>query len=189
MTRQPLLDITPVTPETATASVVAILKNTQSKLGFIPNMYGYMGALPGVLEGYMAAYTSFRNDAGFTPPEQETVFLSVSAVNGCTYCTAAHSMIADKLSKVPAADLAALRDGSPLPDPRLNALARFTRTMVEKRGMPDKGEVDTFLAAGFKLQHVLGIVQAIACKTYSNFVNHLAATELDAAFEVYKVTA
>ena len=189
MTRQPLLDVTPVTPETATASVVAILKNTQSKLGFIPNMYGYMGALPGVLEGYMAAYTSFRNDAGFTPPEQETVFLSVSAVNGCTYCTAAHSMIADKLSKVPAADLAALRDGSPLPDPRLNALARFTRTMVEKRGMPDKGEVDTFLAAGFKLQHVLGIVQAIACKTYSNFVNHLAATELDAAFEVYKVTA
>jgi len=189
MTRQPLLDITPVTPETATASVVAILKNTQSKLGFIPNMYGYMGALPGVLDGYMAAYTSFRNDAGFTPPEQETVFLSVSAVNGCTYCTAAHSMIADKLSKVPAADLAALRDGSPLPDPRLNALARFTRTMVEKRGMPDKGEVDTFLAAGFKSQHVLGIVQAIACKTYSNFVNHLAATELDAAFEVYKVTA
>jgi uncharacterized peroxidase-related enzyme len=189
MTRQPLLDITPVTPETATASVVAILKNTQSKLGFIPNMYGYMGALPGVLEGYMAAYTSFRNDAGFTPPEQETVFLSVSAVNGCTYCTAAHSMIADKLSKVPAADLAALRDGSPLPDPRLNALATFTRTMVEKRGMPDKGEVDTFLAAGFMPKHVLGIVQAIACKTYSNFVNHLAATEVDAAFEDYKVTA
>jgi uncharacterized peroxidase-related enzyme len=178
-----------VTPETATESVAAILKNTQSKLGFIPNMYGYMGALPGVLEGYMAAYTSFRNDAGFTPPEQETVFLSVSAVNGCTYCTAAHSIIADKLSKVPAADLAALRDGSPLPDPRLNALATFTRTMVEKRGMPDKGEVDTFLAAGFKPKHVLGIVQAIACKTYSNFVNHLAATEVDAAFADYKVSA
>ena len=189
MTHQPLLDITPVTPETATASVAAILKNTQSKLGFIPNMYGYMGALPGVLEGYMAAYTSFRNDAGFTPPEQETVFLSVSAVNGCTYCIAAHSMIADKLSKVPAADLAALRDGTPLPDPRLNALATFTRSMVEKRGMPDKAEVDMFLAAGFTPKHVLGIVQAIACKTYSNFVNHLAATEVDAAFADYKVTA
>ncbi len=189
MTRLPLLDITPVTPETATESVAAILKNTQSKLGFIPNMYGYMGALPGVLEGYMAAYTSFRNNAGFTPPEQETVFLSVSAVNGCTYCMAAHSMIADKVSKVPAGDLAALRDGTPLPDPRLNALTTFTRTMVKKRGMPDKGEVDTFLAAGFTSQHVLGIVQAIACKTYSNYVNHLAATEVDAAFADYKVTA
>ncbi|WP_428545877.1 carboxymuconolactone decarboxylase family protein [Profundibacter sp.] len=189
MTRQPLLNLTAVTPKTATEPVAEILNNTQLKLGFIPNMYGYMGVLPGVLEGYFAAYASFRNDAGFTPPEQETVFLSVSAVNGCTYCTAAHSMIADKLSKVPAGDLAALRNGTPLPDPRLNALAIFTRSMVEKRGMPEKSEVDTFLAAGFTPKHVLGIVQAIACKTYSNFVNHLAATEVDAAFADYKVTA
>ena len=77
----------------------------------------------------------------------------------------------------------------PLPDPRLDALATFTRIIVEKRGMPEKSEVDTFLAAGFTPKHVLGIVQAITCKTYSNFVNYLAATEVDAAFADYKVTA
>ncbi len=189
MTDTPLLDITPVTLETATGAVAEILRTTQNKLGFIPNMYGYMGALPGVLTGYIAAYTSFREDAGFTPPEQETVFLSISAVNGCTYCTAAHSMIADKMSKVPPASLAALRAGEALPDARLNALAIFTRIMVEKRGLPDRGEVDTFLAAGFESKHVLGIVQAIACKTYSNYVNHLAATEIDPAFTAYELAA
>lgn len=63
----------------------------------------------------------------------------------------------------------------------------FTRAMVEKRGLPDREEVDSFLAAGFNTQNVLGIVQAIACKTYSNYVNHLAATEVDAAFSDYKV--
>jgi hypothetical protein len=42
-------------------------------------------------------------------------------------------------------------------------------------------------AADFTSQHVLGIVQAIACKTYSNYVNHLAATEVDAAFADYRV--
>ena len=188
MKRSHLLDITPVTLETATGEVAEILKATKAKLGFIPNMYGYMGALPGVLTGYMASYNSFRENAGFAPAEQEVVFLSVSAVNGCTYCTAAHSMIADKMSGVPADSLAALRDGSALPDAKLDALAVFTRTMVEKRGLPDKAEVDSFLAAGFTSQHVLGIVQAIACKTYSNFVNHLAATEVDAAFADYKVT-
>ncbi|WP_456391385.1 carboxymuconolactone decarboxylase family protein [Profundibacter sp.] len=187
MTRTPLLDFTPVTPETASDDVATILAATQAKLGFIPNMYGYMGALPGVLTGYMAAYASFREHAGFTPPEQEVVFLSVSAVNGCSYCTAAHSMIADKMSKLPADSLEALRNGSPLPDTKLQALALFTRSMVETRGMPQRAEVDTFLAAGFTSQHVLGIVQAIACKTYSNFVNHLAATEMDAAFADYKV--
>lgn len=50
-----------------------------------------------------------------------------------------------------------------------------------------KAEVDAFLAAGFTSQHALGIVQAIACKTYSNYVNHLAGTEVDAAFSDYKV--
>jgi len=189
MTPTALLDITPVTLETATGAVAEILNATQAKLGFIPNMYGYMAALPGVLTGYMASYNSFREDAGFTPPEQETVLLSISGVNGCTYCTAAHSMIADKMSGVPTDSLAALRDGTPLPDARLEALALFTRTMVEKRGLPDKKEVDNFLAAGFNSQHVLGIVQAIACKTYSNYVNHLAGTEVDAAFADYKVAA
>ncbi len=187
MTRTHLLDITPVTLKTASGDVAEILKATQAKFGFIPNMYGYMGALPGVLTGYIAAYSDFRENAGFTAPEQEVVFLSVSSVNGCTYCTAAHSMIADKMSKVPADSLAALRAGSPLPDAKLEALALFTRTMAENRGLPDQAEVDSFLAAGFTSQHVLGIVQAIACKTYSNYVNHLAGTELDAAFTDYKV--
>ena len=189
MTITPLIDITPATLETATGEVANILQATQDRLGFIPNMYGYMGALPGVLTGYIAAYNSFRQDAGFTPPEQETVFLSVSAVNNCTYCTAAHSMIADKMSKVPADSLAALRAGDPLPDVRLNALAVFTRIMTEKRGLPGKAEVDSFLASGFETSHVLGIVQAIACKTYSNYVNHLAATPLDPAFGAYSVSA
>jgi len=187
MTRTPLLDFTPVTSQTAAPEVAAILDATKAKLGFVPNMYGYMGALPGVLTGYMASYQSFRENAGFTPPEQEVVFLSISAVNGCTYCTAAHSMIADKMSKVPADSLAALRGGSPLPDAKLQALALFTRSMVETRGMPERAGVDSFLTAGFTSQHVLGIVQAIACKTYSNYVNHLAATEVDAAFSPYKV--
>lgn len=35
--------------------------------------------------------------------------LAVSQVNGCTYCTAAHSMIADKKSGVPADVLNAIR--------------------------------------------------------------------------------
>lgn len=185
MATSALLDITPVTLDTATGEVAAILQATRDRLGFIPNMYGYMGVLPGVLTGYIAAYDSFRQDAGFTPPEQETVFLSISAVNGCTYCTAAHSMIAEKMSRLPADSLAALRSGEALPDARLNALAHFTRIMVQKRGLPDRNEVETFLAAGFETSHVLGIVQAIACKTYSNYVNHLAATELDPAFMTY----
>ena len=97
-------------------------------------------------------------------------------------------MIAEKKSGVPAASLAALREGNRLPDEKLDALATFTMEMVEQRGNPGKQSVDAFLDAGYTRQHVLAIVVAMACKTFSNTVNHLAGTEVDDAFAPYKVT-
>lgn len=187
MTRPALLEMTPETLEAATGDAQALLAGAKAKLGFLPNMYGYMAKLPPVLASYLASYDAFRTQSGFTPPEQETVFLTISRVNGCTYCTAAHSMIADKKSGVPADSLAALRAGADLPDAKLQAVARFTETMVLSRGNPDKAEVDAFLAAGFGEKQVLGVVLAIACKTFSNYVNHLAGTPVDPMFAAYKV--
>lgn len=187
MTRTALLDMTPETLDTATGEAQALLAGAKAKLGFLPNMYGYMAKLPPVLAGYLSTYDAFRTQAGFTPAEQETVFLTISRVNGCTYCTAAHSMLADKKSGVPAEDLAALRAGEDLPDPKLQAVARFTEAMVLSRGNPGKAAVDAFLAAGYGERQVLGVVLAIACKTFSNYVNHLAGTPVDAVFADYKV--
>lgn len=187
MTRSALLDMTPETLDTATGEAQALLAGAKAKLGFLPNMYGYMAKLPPVLAGYLSTYDAFRTQAGFTPAEQETVFLTVSRVNGCTYCTAAHSMLADKKSGVPADCLAALREGRDLPDAKLNALAKFTEAMVASRGNPGRAAVDAFLAAGYGEQQVLGVVLAIACKTFSNYVNHLGGTPVDAVFAPYKV--
>ena len=187
MTRTALLDMTPETLDTATVEAQALLAGAKAKLGFLPNMYGYMAKLPPVLAGYLSTYDAFRTQAGFTPAEQETVFLTISRVNGCTYCTAAHSMIADKKSGVPADSLAALRAGKDLPDPKLQAVASFTEAMVLSRGNPGKPVVEAFLAAGYGEQQVLGVVLAIACKTFSNYVNHLGGTPVDAVFAPYKV--
>lgn len=179
------MTMVPTTVETATGRVHELLAATQARLGFVPNMYTYMANLPGVLEGYLASYDAFRSTAGFTPAEQETVFLTISRLNGCRYCMAAHSMIADKKSGVPADCLAALRAGEVLPDAKLNAVASFTQAMVSARGNPGKQAVDRFLAAGYGETQVLGIVMAMACKTYSNSVNHLAGTAIDPQFAPY----
>lgn len=187
MSRKPVLDFTPETIETATGETRAALEATKARMGTVPNMYFYMAKLPGVLAGYLSTYDSFRKTAGFTPAEQEIVFLTVSRTNDCEYCMAAHSMIADKRSGVVPDVLAALRANKPLPDAKLQALSRFVQTMVEKRGNATRADVDAFLAAGYGEQQVLGVVLGIACKTFSNFVNHLAATEIDPAFAAYKV--
>jgi uncharacterized peroxidase-related enzyme len=186
-TRQPLIDIEPRSAETAAPQAAEILRATEKRMGFVPNMYRMMAADPAIIGGYMAAYEAFRKSGDFTPAEQETVFLTISRINGCTYCLAAHSMIADKTSGVPADSLKALRDGSALPDAKLDALARFTAAMVEGRGNPGKAAVGDFLSAGYTERHVLAIVVAMAAKTFSNTVNHLAATEVDEVFAPYKV--
>lgn len=189
MERKPQLEIALKTADTATPEAAELLKATQATLGFVPNMYGYMANDPAILGGYMRSYDAFRRTGGFSPAEQEVVFLTISRINGCSYCMAAHSMIADKKSGVPADSLAALRNGSPLPDPKLDAVARFTAAMVEKRGNPGRAAVDDFLKAGYEPQQVLAVVLAIACKTFSNMVNHLAGTEVDAPFKPYALMA
>ena len=150
MTRSPLLKMSPTTPDVAQGEAATLLSDAEAKLGFVPNMYTYMANLPGVLAGYLSTYEAFRETTGFTPAEQETVFLTISRVNGCTYCLAAHSMLADKKSGVPADCLAALREGKPLPDEKLNAVATFTEAMVISRGSPGKEAVDAFPRRGIR---------------------------------------
>ena len=140
-----------------------------------------------MLDTYLHGYGLFRNESGLKSVEQEVVFLAVSQVNDCKYCTAAHSMIADKVSGVPADVLKAIREHGPIPDPRLAVLHATTTEMVQTHGRPTSQTVKAFLAAGYSERDLLYIVLAIAVKTLSNFSNHAFATELDEKFAAYKV--
>ncbi|HEY6006577.1 MAG TPA: hypothetical protein VIV57_27100 [Anaeromyxobacter sp.] len=96
---------------------------------------------------------------------------------------AAHSVIAETRSRVPPAVTNALRAGAEVPDPRLRALSELTRAVLNKRGRPDRSDVQAFLAAGFTEKQILDVVLAIAVKTISNYTNHLFETPVDAAFK------
>src|SRR5260370_6599777 len=101
MTSQARLTLMPKTLGTADSRSKAVLEKAKAQVGFIPNMYAGMANSPGLLESYLDGYAAFRTHSGFTPAEQAVVFLTISRENGCDYCMAAHSMIADKASKVP----------------------------------------------------------------------------------------
>lgn len=176
------LTLSPVTESNADTLAAERLRSAKAKLGFVPNMYSVMANLPGLLDTYIHGYERFRELSGFTPVEQEVVLLAISRENGCTYCVAAHSFIADKMSGVPEAVTNAIRDGRPIPDAKLAALHDFTRTMVVKRGLPSSADVSAFLAAGYSEHHVLDVILAIAVKTLSNYANHIFHTPVDGTF-------
>jgi uncharacterized peroxidase-related enzyme len=176
------MELEKVAIEKAEPLARATLETALQKLGMIPNMYAYMANAPGLLETYRVGYELFRQGSGFTPVEQEVIFLSISYENGCEYCMAAHSFLADVQSKVPVGVTEALRNGTHIPDARLLALSRFTRLLVQKRGLPSQADLVLFRAAGYTDAQVLQIILAIGVKTLSNYTNHICATPVDNAF-------
>lgn len=188
MSKNPMLPtLKLVDSATAEGAQKEILDLAQKKVGYIPNMYRGMANAPAVLSTYLHGYGLFRSESGFTPAEQEVVFLAVSAANHCDYCTAAHSMIADKKSGVPADVLRAIRAGSPIPEERLAVLYEFTQSMVKTQGAPDADLLNRFLSAGFEESKVLYVILGISVKTLSNFSNHAFETPMDDAFKPYKI--
>lgn len=136
---------------------------------------------------YLHGYALFRKESGLSAPEQEVVFLAVSQTNGCTYCTAAHSMIAEKVSKLAPDVIQAIRNHTPIADARLAALDAITVEMVKTNGQPSLETVSRFLSAGFQESHLLYIVLAVSVKVLSNFSNHAFGTVLDDRFAGYRV--
>lgn len=183
------LKLEPKDVDTASPAASVILKNTKKELGMIPNMYSYMAIAPALLSTYSHGYRLFRKESGFSPAEQEVIFLTISYENQCDYCVAAHSMVADLFSKVPVEVTDAIRNGSPIPNQKFQALADFTAIMLNKRGLPSDDDVSGFLNAGYQQEQILYIVLAISIKTISNYSNHIFQTPVDAMFKTREWSA
>jgi len=177
-----------VSTEQASPEAAAILDETQRAIGMVPNMYRGMANYPALLRTYSYGYNLFRSTSGFSPVEQEVVFLTIARENSCAYCMAAHSMVADQMQKMPADALAALREGRQIGDSRLASLQELTRLLTVNRGMIERADVERFLAAGFAESQVLAVLLAIGVKIFSNYSNHVLATPVDDAFSGYAWT-
>jgi uncharacterized peroxidase-related enzyme len=155
-----------------------LLDQVAQGFGFVPNVLGVMAESPAALESYLTLNRILQDKGGFTGAELQVIQLVTSAENGCGYCVAAHTGNAERQG-VDAATIAAIREGRALPEPRLDALASFTRTLLAKRGWAEEADVQALLDAGFTRQQVLDLVTVLAMKTISNWTNHLVDTPLD----------
>ncbi len=161
-----------------------LLTITRKEYKMIPNMYRAMANQPALMKSYMDAYKGFRTQSNFSSVEQEVVFLTISVENNCSYCMAAHSIIADLVSKVPPNITDAIRTGAEIPDAKLKSLQEFTSIMLNKRGNPSEEDVRLFFENGYNEKHILDIILAISIKTISNYTNHIFHTEIDSVFKI-----
>lgn len=166
--------------ETASEDAQPLLNAAKSAYGFVPNLLGTMAEAPALLEGYMTLAGIF-DKTDLSETERQIILMTNNRLNGCHYCMAAHTSISQGAG-VPGDIIEALRTDRPIGDPKLEALRTFAAVINETRGWPETSDIEAFLGAGYTRQNVLEVMLGTALKVMSNYTNHVAATELDAAF-------
>ncbi|MEL6410477.1 MAG: carboxymuconolactone decarboxylase family protein, partial [Pseudomonadota bacterium] len=73
----------------------------------------------------------------------------------------------------------ALRNETPLPSAKLEALRTFTLRMLRNRGNVTEAQMQEFFDAGYDHRAVLDVILGLAQKVMSNYINHVAETPLD----------
>jgi len=162
------------TAETAPEASKALLGQVKSAWGFVPTLHATLAESPVALEAYDTLFGLVAKST-LTPAEQQVAYLAISVFNECEYCTSGHTYLA-RTAKLDEAAIQGLRDGTPIPDARLQALRAFAEAVVRDRGFVGDAAVDAFLAAGFTRANVLEVVTVAATKTISNYTNHITHT-------------
>lgn len=163
-------------PEASRADLEALIKT----FGFLPNHPKILAESPAALRAYRVL-NEILSESTFTPIERNALFIAISVENRCDYCVSAHTTLL-RMAQGSDQVIRGLRTRTSTGDPRIDALAGFTRTMVERRGWADDADVQAFLDAGFSREQVFEVITAISLKTLTNYANHLAGTPLDDIF-------
>lgn len=169
--------------ESAPEDSKALLEQSQKSNGMIPGLHGVLAGAPKVLEAYQTLHKLF-SQSSFNKEELTVVWQTINVEHACHYCVPAHTAIA-KMMKVDDEITEALRNESPLEDPKLEALRTLTLKIVRNRGYVSKEDLNTFYAVGYGEQQVLEIILGLAQKTISNYTNHIANPPVDERFQKF----
>jgi AhpD family alkylhydroperoxidase len=170
--------------ETAVAASKIYLEKVKNKNGYIPNLLGILSNAPTALEAYLTV-SEINSRTSFSFAERETIQITAAAKHACGFCVAGHTAIAYKQGHLSEDLVNALRNESSLPDPKLDALAIFTRTIIDQHGEVTQKQLAAFFEAGYCQQQAIETVLGISLATLCNFTNIMAETELNPELSEY----
>ena len=163
-------------PADASPKAQELLAAVKAKIGMTPNMMKTMAQSAAVLEGYLGLSGALGSGA-LTPRLREQVALAVGQANGCEYCLSAHSAIGKMVGLKPE-DIAASRRATSS-DAKTAVALRFVQELVVHRGVVDDNALRTVRAAGFNDAEIVELVANVALNIFTNYINHVAGTDVD----------
>lgn len=170
--------LTTLKPVEATGEAAAIFDQIKAALGKVPNAYATIGTHSPQGLSAMLNVDAVISASSLAAADVEAIRLAVSALSGCDYCLAAHTMLGKMAGLTP--DLMKrIRAGQVVEDARRDALLLFVRTVVASRDTVPASVLEALLAAGYSERQVIEIILVITSITFTNLVNRVNDTALD----------
>lgn len=168
--------INKVNPNKAEGKTKELLDGVKKKSGMVPNILKHIANSPVALEGYLN-FSSALAKTSISDKLREQIALTTATINGCGYCTAAHSAVA-KLRGLSQDEILDARRGTAT-DSKVAAALTFANAIVEKKGFVSDVELDKVRQAGYTDGEIVEIVAVVCLNIYTNYINHVVETEID----------
>ena len=164
-------------PDEASGKTKELFNAVQSKLGVVPNMMRTMGNSTAMLEGYLNL--SGALGSGTLGAKTGTLIaLAVAESNSCNYCLSVHTYVGLNMQKISSAVLEAARRGNS-EDARIEAILRFSKILVSKKGMTNDSDINTLTSAGITPAEIAEIIGHVGLNILTNYFNNTSKTEID----------
>lgn len=152
-----------------------LFDDLNKNIGFVPNLYAYFAKNDTALGDYLDLQ---NRKSTLKAKEKEVVNLVTSQINGCLYCQSAHTVIA-QMNGFSQEQILEIRKGFASFDPKIDALAKLTASIVENRGKASENTKDAFFSAGYSEANLLDVLMLIGDKSISNYIHNLANFPID----------
>lgn len=164
-----------LTQETAPEGSKEILNDFQQKMGKVINIFKVMANAPAALKTYLGINKAL-SDKTLDNAVAERIGLVMASVNGCDYCTAAHSYLAKNVLSED--EISNARNGKS-DDAKAQAALDFAVAVMKNAGKVSDEEFEKVKKAGFSEGEILEIVVVVTLNFFTNAVNNVAHTPVD----------
>ena len=168
--------IEPLEKENAQGQALELLTAVENKLGFIPNLMKTFANSPVTFQSYLTLSDATKNGE-LSKKLTEQIALTVAQSNECNYCLSAHTAIGKSFG-LTSDEILENRQGAAT-DAKVQAALTFAQKVTENKGVVSDGDLRTVQEAGYSKGEVLEIVLNVVANILTNYVNHIAGTEVD----------
>lgn len=156
-----------------TAELLAAVKR---QMGGVPHILSTMARSPAALGGYLG-FAGALSGGTLSAALREQIALAVAGVNHCDYCASAHTALGGNTG-ITGEELQQNLQGRSS-SPEVQAALRFVTRVVATRGNVSDEDLATVRGAGFSDEAIVEMVAHTALNIFTNYFNHVAATEID----------